>query len=595
MRQGKSLRLLAVTITLLIPLMAQQAFASGVLNSACGYEGAEECDGDIGGMPCKEFKCLDDVCKIATKLNCCPNEMCEQNENYGNCPGDCPPQNISFEVLSPASGTEYMRGDDVLLKVSALADGRAIASADINVSGVLGDIDFYNDGRHDDELLGDNVYANTAKIGRGVAEGMHVLKLSASFMNIAAEGELAIVVNPKIEATLTLAESLMLGQMVNISGMASKKGRGANMWLDVNISSKGKGIFYERVQSDSGGRFSAAYHTSLLDPEGEWLVHIYGEDMNGNYVLVEKKINVTSPSKILPIEVKLLSRVEEFYRRGDTMNMVAKIFADGKSANGAKAEVFWGGNKTGMEELLEGQYSASIDMPYSTPLGAVDFRIVASYFDQNIAYKGATEFRTTVDKAILNVRIIKPERRSFKVGEEIEILAEVSYPTEELVTNAEVKALVGEKEVELQPVTKGAFSATFVPKEEDAGSKKVFVGANDEFGNAGYNSRMVEIAGKSGEYYVAQYGALIGALVVIGIGVLVYAYVKNTGKKSIEALLHKENDVAEKLAGLQDQYFKQHGISQDGYRELRAKYEMELDNVRKSVEQVKKKVEGRGK
>lgn len=592
----------AVLAALLVAALCGGAHATGTPDAPCGCEDCDECEGDMSGVQCKEFKCLDNVCRIMKKYNCCPNQLCEENENYGNCPGDCQPKTINIEVLSPVAGAEYMRGEDVLFKVAADADGRVIASADINIDGALGLIGFYNDGAHGDDLLGDNVYANTAAVPRSIAPGTHKLTLNAFFMVISTQHEIELVVDPGMDGVLSLADRLMLGQMVNITGNVSKRGQGMKMWLDVTIECsgcekpelEGSEIFSGSVESSGDGEFSIGYHTSLLDPDGNWLVSVYGEDEHGNYVRLEKEVELTKPAAIMPLEVDLLSNINEFYRRGDRMNVVVKAYSDGKIVSDAKAELFWGDNKTSLQELQTGQYSASVGIPYSTRLGITDFRVVIGTVDQNMAYKGVEDFYTEISKAELAVRIIEPERRSFKVGEEIEMLVEVAYPTDELVTTAGVKALVVEQEIELLPVTKGAFSAKFVPKETDAGSRKIFFGAEDEFGNTGYESINIEVAGKAAEYYAHQYGIFIGAFVAGIMVVLGYIYYQTTKRRSLEGLQQKERDVRERMQNLQDQYFKQHAMGKDNYRELLAKYELEMQEIIKTIEQVRKKKDAAG-
>jgi hypothetical protein len=314
-------------------------------------------------------------------------------------------------------------------------------------------------------------------------------------------------------------------------------------------------------------------------------VKVFGGDEYGNYLLIEEVVNVLEPATILPIEVELLSKISANYARGDGMMVVAKAYYANENISGARLELVLENNeRVELHELQAGQYSSLYTIPFDSNTGISDFRVVATYFDQNTAYRGEMIFSANVRPAELDMQVRKPDHMSFMVGEKIDLVVELSYPNGSLVPNAEVKALLRGKEIVLEQATKGVYVAEYFPLEGDMGEAKLFFGAEDAHQNAGYASVTLDISGKGGEYYLSRYGFVIGLVIVAAIGLAAVVAYGQLHVKKVSALRQKETDIINKIKDLQNQYFVERTVGEKNYRELLNKYEMELSVVRQSIE-----------
>lgn len=566
-------------------LVCSSASAPGVLGAACGCEDCDECSGPFPGQQCMEYSCSDYVCKRAKILNCCPNEICEAGEDYGNCPGDCVPKELSIEVLSPTSEQSFMRGESVLLKFKILADDRPIASADTNVIGVFGIIDLKNDGEHGDGLLGDSVYGNYAVVGEDVDEGTYDLVVSSSFLGLSKIETFEVEIVPRLDMSVEVDQSVVLGETVHISGVVKKKGEYVSIPLEVSITQNDEEIFKEDVESNEAGEFEVEYHTATINPDGVWQVRVYGEDATGNYALFEDMILVAEAKSVQPLDVEFLSRINPNYTRGENLLVVAKVIEGGENISRANCMLHLpNGDKVDLKELQQGQYSAMYEIPLDAELEKQNFFISASYVDGNVLHKGEKVFVTNILPAELTINVIKPEQMSFMVGEKIEFITEVTYPNESLVPNADVKILVFDEEIALEQIKKGLYVTEYVTKDSKMGETDVYFGATDEYGNEGFKAVRVDISGKSGTYYVKQYGTLgIIAVVVIGaVGAIVG--VARWRKAKLKHLQEKEEGIKEKIMDLQNRYFSEKSVGVKAYKELLGKYENELAVVQQSIE-----------
>ena len=173
-------------------------------NSCTCADDCGKCEGPAVGQTCKELYCSEtNQCSIRIIENCCGNAICEGEENYGTCPGDCIPKIIEIEILAPQD-EKFVRGEEVLLKVRITADGRAISSPTITATGFFDDFKFFNDGKHDDNLVVDNVFANTFFIPSDLEPGTQTITVEAEFLGVSSTSEVEI----EIDTTLDIIQNV---------------------------------------------------------------------------------------------------------------------------------------------------------------------------------------------------------------------------------------------------------------------------------------------------------------------------------------------------------------------------------------------------
>ncbi len=556
-----------------------------------------KCEGEVPDRPCRAFGCVDNFCRITIVMNCCPNDICEGGESYGNCPNDCIPKVVSGEILKPEAGEEFMRGEDVLIKVRVTADGRSVASTDINATGFFGVIKpFYNDGRHNDDLLSDNVYAAKLRIAKDAPEGSNPVNVDLNFLGVKGRATFNLVVNPKLSTTLNTASAYALGDIIDLSGTVSKKGEPISLPLDINVAYEGTLVHSRRTQSDENtGGFSATYHSTMIDPAGEWKITVSGADAQGNYVLLEKTTGVNVPRAVLPLSIEQLITPKPKYSRGEELQLAMRVRDEaGASVNGAGVVVVApNGEKISLQELQPGQYTAVHPVAYDTPLGFQEFKTVAISASESIQYRGSSSMGFFVEPAKLQIAVLSPDKRHFRLGETALFEIEVSYPNGEFVPDANLQGLVGGSVLSFLPVARGVFESTYTFQKGDEGSAKIYIEAKDRYGNSGLETRQIEISGETVWFVFqenAQYIAAAAIAVVIVGSSLGYAYAKRTRRKR---LIKRRAYLTALEAELQKGYYEEGTVSKKEFKGRMEKYEKELARVDSLLEEMKEKQGGK--
>jgi hypothetical protein len=531
------------------------------------------------------------ACAVTTLPNCCGNDQCEEGESFGNCPGDCLPKKLDFELLEPDLDENLFRGEPVLFRVRISGDGRKILSAEAKLSGFFGEVTLYNDGKHEDGNTSDGIYANRFFVGKTVGRGKHSLRLKADFRGVSSERTYDVFVEPRLALTMDVNKRYTLGDIIDLSGSAKKKSLAAPLLLNIRIWDGRENIFDLNTVADSNGMFSAEYHTSLVDRSGVWRITVSGFDTNNNAALFQRDVEVLKPGENAFLGIELLNELEESYERGSSIEIIAVVNdALGETVEGATVKLTGPGlEEIQLLEIKPGEYSGIYHVPLDLPMGEQHFSISAVKSGFAGIFSGSREFGFSAEKAKINIEVWEPSKRHYLVGENLVLTVFLSYGNGDTVVDAAVRALVHGREIELLPAEAGVFSANHLLGEKDTGGLKVSFRAIDAAENEGVTHTKVEVSGKS-IAYVVQKNSLLIALAVATIIVLGGAAKVALGRKAaIRRLAKRRKELISLERELQKKYFEQGAVLKGDYETLMEKYESELGEVEKKLGEWKKR------
>ncbi len=595
--------LIFLSISILLLFITSYASAAECGNGQC-EEGENSCNcpddcgrcaGDVAEKKCREYKCINAICTIVTKENCCGNKLCEGSgdyrEDYGNCPADCEPTSVEIEIQSPKEEEKFFRGESVLLKVGITANDRPVIFPTINVKGVFAPLELFNDGEHEDEGWLDNIFANYFVIGKDANEGGSLLRIEASFRSAEGNSEINIIVDPRLETTVDLNEQYSLGDLIEISGEIKKRDKAVSIPLDINIVGDEKILFSKSIESDENGLFRTAYHSSLIDQVGEWLISIYGKDANNNYAFIEEIINITEPIEIKPLNIEFVKEFEEVYERGEEVQFIVRLLNESSElVGGANVIVITPiGEEVQLYELQLGKYSGSYNIGYDLPSGKQLFQVKATKRVDGATKEDFENVFVIIEEVKISLEVLAPDKFSYKMGEEIPLKLKLTYPDGRPVREAEAKALINEEEVSLESTEIGVYSGAYLAGEADYGEIKIFFQAVDSAGNSGLGEKEIEVSGTTIGYELQKYLPYIVAIFIVSI-LLALIGAGFLAKKARLANLRKRKEELESFEkAAQKKYFDEGSIGKKGYRELMDKYEKELKKVEGSIKELEKK------
>ncbi len=549
--------------------------------SDCG-----KCEGNVGGQTCKEYECKNNVCSISHIPNCCGNTMCEENEDYGNCPADCTPKNIEIEVLSPKESL-FARGDEVLLKIRVTADGRSISSPALSAKGFFGELKFFNDGKHDDERAGDNVFSTFFSVTKDVPEGKQAILVNAEFAEVKSKRELELNIEPKLSIQTQALDEIVLGEVILISGKILKKESPSAADFEIKLFSNEQEIFSRNAATAPDGVFEAQYHSSLLDSVGSWRLEISASDTFENNGFFEKAISVKRPEKIDPLNIEIAKELEKEYAAGQNIDFIVRLVNDRQELVRG-ADVFLvlpDGKKLGLLEIEAGKYARSIGVTRELKDGFNSFYIEAKAAVNDVEVDAREQVVVNVKGFGLNIEIIEPSELSYGFGEKMELRVRVTDFGDEPVNDAAVKALVNNSTEIVFELTKiGTYSAFYEVQQDDAGEIKIDFIASDTFGNEGLKSASVSVSGKGFFYDVSSNMAVFGAVIILFVLAGTIGLVFLRSKSTAKSLNKRIGGIEQRQKQAQEKYFHEHSISREEYQKLMETYENELKNAKSGLE-----------
>ncbi len=570
---------------LLVILFVVSTIPAAYSEQACGNSACEDgedsctcpsdcgkCSGEAKDRKCSEYYCsTQNICSIKKILNCCGNEVCEDGESYGNCTEDCEPRIVNVKVLTPQELYKARYGEQVLYKISVDADGRSVAGADISVTGPFErNIEFFNDGLHEDEKFNDRIYTVQLTLQPGSAPGVKDINFLAKFREVEGKKSIKIEVYPFIDLEIDLDNEVELGNTINITAKTSINSKPAPAVLKIELINQNSNLVAQKELVSDGNDFDFKYRTTFVDKPGKWFLHISGTDTFGNIVDWNRVINVYEPGKTPQREITLIKSLKESYSAGDEVEIAVKVIENYAPISAGSAYANIGEAKQGLLKIGQGEYASTLKIP--TDIKAGKHAMEITFFNTENALIATKKFDLNITAARFAMQLISPDKKIFEVGDEIEFTALLFYANNSPVQDAEVFAIFNGKKLPLKIRQPGVFSAKYTADQSDYGRIEISIVANTPQGAVTELKNDIFISGKSVFYDIQKYShfLLIGAVIIIITCFVIFGKIKERNAKSGKREELKKLDMLEKMA--QIKYFREKTINKEEYNRLMENY-----------------------
>ncbi|MCR4369220.1 MAG: hypothetical protein NUV67_04925 [archaeon] len=565
-----------------LAFLPQQIYATTCGNSVC-EEGENSClcpgdcgtcSGEVSGRRCSAYYCTpENICGIEIIPNCCGNEVCEEADSYfedfGVCPSDCEPRNVNLTPKSPVGGGEFTYGENVFLKVVADADGRSIAGIEIIAHGPFGEIKLHNDGVHGDDKPNDNVFGANARILSGSLAGDWNVSFFTSFRNIDGNAIVPIKIDPRLGVILDAPADAELGDNVEITGtiLAGKKG----VSVDANASlydPSGAAAKAEQITSDANGLFAFSYRSTFVDKIGGWIFVLKGADEFGNTIDANVGIEILRPGETPEREIVQVKEIDSNVVAGEKIEVALRVIEEGTELGDARVVADAFGQRQELFHLGNGIYGGVIEVPANV---SGENLIAISVFSPAGGKIVSANFPVFVGLPGLTIEVVSPQKKLFKVGEEVIVEALVTLPGGMPADGASVFGEINGKKFRMENISPGVYSGTYEISPAEKDEIGILVIAQSEFG-PGASEKKIFVSGAS-EYYGAQ-GVLellfwpivlVVALAIISVPFLLKRFSFAKKKDALD-----EIDRLEKRA--QELYFHKKSINKEEYDKLMQNY-----------------------
>ncbi len=536
-----------------------------------------------------EMTCIGNSCKQMLKAGVCGNDRCETSsgENYFTCNQDCEPLNVKLEFN--LTDAYYVRGETVPVKVTALIDGAEVNDLKLRAEGFFGDIPIFNDGKHDDGKRTDNIYNSSFLIPVNIQQKLYPVIVYAEIEGKNYKNAQMINVSPRLDLSLFFSKKFyVLGDNLLLEGSISRKGTPLEENFFVEFRHNNETI--EKIDVNSvSGKFTAEYRTTLIDSAGVYSAFIHIEDENSNSVEKEIEVEVLSPDATNFLNVESFDTEKDSYVKGEEANFIVKVTdISGNPVPNAQVK---GTVSTGQQiifsELDGGIYTGIFIIPQN--ISDKNLTIIVDALSQN--RQGTTQIEFGVISTNINISITQPKKGVvFQLGEEISIIVKAVYDTNAPLVTGKVIARINGAEIDLIPTEKkGVYSGVYILRNESEGNLEIEFEANSGYGDTGREIAEIQISGISYQYYLREYGLSLGLLffaLVLSI-ILTYVTIRVKGKEWL--LKRKKKELAEKIKGIQTQYFVEGSIDKKSYNEYMEKYGPEINEVEESLRVLKGK------
>lgn len=544
------------------------------------------CTGPVPGSSCKEYLCsAENQCIVSDLQNCCGNSICEASENYASCTVDCVPKTIAIEIISPTF-SKVVYGEQPLIKVQILGDGRGITGAQINASGFFGKTSLENDGQHEDDKPADSFYANTIQIPALYQTGEQEILLEASFRGVLASTKIKLFIEPQITIDLKAVKEIFLTDNFPIKGKLTLKDNPLSAPVKISVKSiDGKELFSQSTVSDANGEFSAEFQTSLLDPLGKWIINIESEDTFSNKGVMDLEVLARPPEEKPPAEIAFILPPKAEYSFSEKLEFsVAMIDRQGRKIPDATIKLLLPNkDEVILAQAQRAVYSTSTIVPRGIGTGLKEFVINAIGFVDGVEVRTSKIFRAEISTENFLIEIIEPNKISYPIGSKLDIEVKVKDSAANPVDDAIVKALIGPSEITLNIEERGTYRSSVIVDEDFNSNQIIFFSIADKYGNQAFDQTKIKVEGKEFFYDLIKNLAFIGiafaVILVLGIVLLL----KIRSKSSFESLIRKKIETENFIKKTQELYFHDRTLSKEEYTASIEKYQKELGEIDKKI------------
>ncbi len=537
---------------------------------------------------CSEVNCVGDSCKTTISLGCCGNGLCEFKEDYSNCSEDCKPRNLSLIVLNDFSSKKFFRGDTVLFKVKAEADGVLINNAKVKVIGFFGELVLVNDGKHKDGTAYDGVYAGEYLIPKEAEKGAYNIELIVDFAKTKNSINKTLFLDPIVELNdISVPSSVLLGEEINLKFRTRRESVNvpAKISLIAKLKDSTKTFFSKELESNNDGLVEFSYRTSFLDSPGEWVLTVKAIDFNGNVGVKDYLINVKNPSSTSFLKIRLVNDLNSSFLRGEKIDFNLFV-SDELGAGVSNSETFatFNGKQVKFKDNNSGYYSYSFNLPFDSKLGKNSFLIESKKQVDGKLFSGSKEVSFDVNSINLNTELISPFNHSIKIGETVLFRIRVVYPNGKPVTGPSILPVkIAGRDVNLLFVGDGFFEKNYKILQENKHLILFDVNSTDLFGNKIVFSTELNVLGVSVFYYLQEYALTLFLIIVVVVGLFFLTFSIYFKSKSKKKLIERKQELIQEIKSIQKQFFVDGFMDKNSYDKSMLRLETELKEINKQL------------
>jgi len=555
-----------------------------------------ECKGSVPGSACEIYSCTTGLCRPTITYFCCGNHICESGENYSNCSADCPPKEISAELLSPEKTASFMYGDQLTFKAKVKADGALAFKANVIARTPLGDFTLYDDGNHSDNKANDAIYAYSLTVPASAAKGVYTSSLYAEMLGASTTKNFDLNINPSLEMSAETDKNFyLLGDIIKISGTLKKRGSPVKTIMSLSFTAREK-IMEDKTNSDENGFFSFSEHTSLNQPEGEWLIQVSGKDYYGNEGLFQKKFYISKEAITPSLDINIVSVSSSIAARGDEVKVLVNVSREGSPVTGANVRALLPNNQTPeLEEKGSGNYLLSFVVPIDFDTGSQTIELLAHKDINYFTFSGSKSLQINIINALIVIDRIEPAKTIFVLGETIDFKLRATYSGLKPLTGAKIDVLANDKNIEASEREEGYY---YFSVKADTNTVKnnrieVQVKVNDSFGNSEETKIFIQVSGEySLDYFLRTNPLILYAIVFGAIFIIAIAFIVRHRLTRIGALGKRKEELNKLRLELQDKYFNKGSLSTEEYYALLNQYSSEIREIEAAISSFKSKKEG---
>ena len=521
-----------------------------------------------------EYQCHGNNCVCDYVSNCCGNNICETNESYSNCPRDCNPKSIDVVLTSPASGSVFMRGESIPVKVNLTYD-EGIIGLFANVSVSTPDGSF---ALNDSDYNG--VYEGIIPLLPNSTVGNYPITITAR-KGVTGSASASVVVSNAYSVSINSdKDRYTKNEKIRLSG-AVLDARGAYVSRSVRLLINNESPVVNAVN----GFFNYTYLISLLDPSGEWTIKAVVSDSYNNTGSASLNVNVTKPGVGSYYQVNILSPSFGIVERGDVITVTAKVMLGSEAVDNATVS-FKGfdGSVHTLTPIGNGSYSSSYKVGNDAPVGKQFIEVTAS----KGIYTGTAKAWLIVEPAEINLKVLSPTKSVVSTGENVKLTLRATYPDGRPVESPEISAVIGGKNITLKRVSEGVYSASYVVG-EGLNSFGVNVVAGDKAGNSGEINLSFNVSGISPSYYFRKFWYIIYPLIGAAGVAAWFGGTKLYKSRSLEMLKQKKKELINLKKDAQIKYYRKKVIDTEEYERLISKLDSQLEVIKSRIKSFKKR------